>query len=394
VVPEMKSSSNNSNKLEKEQTFMPVADWAPVDFLTQSLVELPVSKGGEEGDKQAKKLQNLLALLVKLPVVEVPGYKKRIDKEDAQEVVTLWEPLDFKAKTEKQTAIEENEAAGVSQTNEALPEVDAEAFQRLSEMQEEAERKLVEANETLEEGRRQAEELVNQAREQAAQMINKAQSQVDQIKKQAFDEGALEIRLQSEEQMHRIATMIDETQIWRQQILEQSEPAIIKMVQLISKKLFGNGFVLDPGSIEQVVGRAITESNRLGNLRIYINPEDHGLLLSLWQESDLVVNGQKILLIPSQNILRGGCFVEGEFGVVDSRVDVQLELLESELNRTLNNREQEKNKLPENEVLTLEPPELPGADLKALEQTTLNIGRNISEAEPQQSEENESLNDS
>jgi hypothetical protein len=148
------------------------------------------------------------------------------------------------------------------------------------------------------------------------------------------------------------------------------------MVQTISKKLFGSGFVLDAPGIEQMVGRAINEANRLGNLRIYVNPEDHSLLLSLWQESDLVVSGQKILLIPSQNIVRGGCFVEGEFGSVDSRIDMQIDRLEKELNNTLANHEQEKQKQmefsPVEKVQTDPTPSSP-VNLDALDQIRVNL---------------------
>jgi flagellar biosynthesis/type III secretory pathway protein FliH len=90
-----------------------------------------------------------------------------------------------------------------------------------------------------------------------------------------------------------------------------------------------------------MVGRAITEAGRLGNLRVYLNPEDQAVLMSLWQESELLINGQKIQLVSSLEIQRGGCFIEGEFGSVDSRIETQLALVQENLKTSLVNREEE-----------------------------------------------------
>jgi flagellar biosynthesis/type III secretory pathway protein FliH len=91
--------------------------------------------------------------------------------------------------------------------------------------------------------------------------------------------------------------------------------------------------------VEQMVVRAVSEASRLGNLRVYMNPKDEENLVSLWQDSEINVSGQKIQLVPSENIERGGCFVEGEFGSVDSRIGIQLETIQSQINQLLINRE-------------------------------------------------------
>ena len=94
-----------------------------------------------------------------------------------------------------------------------------------------------------------------------------------------------------------------------------------------------------------MVGRAISEGSRLGNLRVYVNQADEELLVSLWQETEVMVNGQKIQLVPSQKVLPGGCFIEGEFGTLDSRIESQIELIEKEITNTLENSDREQEVL-------------------------------------------------
>ncbi len=125
-------------------------------------------------------------------------------------------------------------------------------------------------------------------------------------------------------------------------MIAQSEPQIVQTIQAIAQKMFGSGVTLDTHSLKEVVGRAIEEAGRLGNVRVYLNPEDAEKLIALWQESEIMYNGQKIDLIPNQTILPGGCYLEGEFGSVDSRVETQLKLIQDSLNKTLSNNQRER----------------------------------------------------
>jgi flagellar biosynthesis/type III secretory pathway protein FliH len=113
------------------------------------------------------------------------------------------------------------------------------------------------------------------------------------------------------------------------------------MVLSIGKKLFGGGFELPAEEIDHIVSRAINEASRLGNLRVYLNPEDAKLLVNLWQESELTLNGQQIQIVSSQNILRGGCFIDGEFGVLDGRLEEQFDQITKSIKSAESNLEVE-----------------------------------------------------
>jgi len=65
----------------------------------------------------------------------------------------------------------------------------------------------------------------------------------------------------------------------------------------------------------------------LGNLRIYVNPEDAGLLGPYWRELQESITTHKIEVVPSSSIARGGCYVNGQWGSADGRIETQLKAI-------------------------------------------------------------------
>lgn len=199
----------------------------------------------------------------------------------------------------------------------------------------------------LSEAKDRADEIIAEADKNAAEIISQAQAEGDNIKQKAFMEGMSAARAEVSQTMHQVERIVQETQVWQEQVMHQSRGKIIEMVISIGRKLFGHGYELPPEQIDRIVSRAINEGSRLGNLRIYLNPEDAKALVNLWQESELTLNGQQIQIVSSQNISRGGCFVDGQFGVVDGRVEEQVDQIMDSLHETAINLEKEAEKTTE-----------------------------------------------
>ena len=51
------------------------------------------------------------------------------------------------------------------------------------------------------------------------------------------------------------------------------------------------------------------------------------MLDSAWVDQQLLISGGQAKIIPSANITRGGCYVKGNMGTVDGRVETLLEAL-------------------------------------------------------------------
>ena len=181
----------------------------------------------------------------------------------------------------------------------------------------------------LDDAKVRADEIIAEADKNAAMIMDQAQMKRKPIKQKAFMEGMTTARNEVSQTMHQVERIFQETQLWQEQVMHQSQGRIMEMVMAIGRKLFGNGFELPSEQIDHIVSRAINEGSRLGNLRIYLHPEDSKILVNLWQESELTVNGQQIQIISSQNISRGGCFVDGQFGIVDGRVEEQIDQIDN-----------------------------------------------------------------
>lgn len=191
----------------------------------------------------------------------------------------------------------------------------------------------------LDEAKAKADEIISTAEKNAAAILEQANTDAETIKQKAFMEGMTASRNEISQTLHQVKRIFQEAQLWQEQVMRESQGRIIDMVLAIGKKLFGNGFELPAEQIDHIVSRAINEASRLGNLRIYLNPEDAKLLVNLWQESELTINGQQIQIVSSQNISRGGCFVDGQFGIVDGRVEEQIDQINSSIKTAETNME-------------------------------------------------------
>jgi flagellar biosynthesis/type III secretory pathway protein FliH len=182
-------------------------------------------------------------------------------------------------------------------------------------------------------------QIVAQANEKSIQILEAAKQEADGIRQKAFTEGMNAAKGETAESMHQVGRIFQETQLWQEQVMHQSQGLIMGMIVEIGRKLFGDGFELAADQLDHIVSRAINEGSRLGNLRIYLHPEDAKVLVNLWQESEITVNGQQIQIVSSQNISRGGCYVDGQFGIVDGRVEEQIDQIAESLKPVISNLE-------------------------------------------------------
>lgn len=182
---------------------------------------------------------------------------------------------------------------------------------------------------------RQAEEQASQtllnAENQASQQIREAGEQAAAITRQAYAEGRAAAKAEMEEMMGTATAIVQEVNAWREDQFNQGELMLLRLVIEIAQSLFGEGLALDPQALGQAFARALAQAKTLGDLRIYVNPDDAAALGPYWQQRQSALSGQTIELVPSDIIKRGGCFVEGQYGSVDSRVESHLQLVKDTL---------------------------------------------------------------
>ncbi|NLG73584.1 MAG: hypothetical protein GX495_16270 [Chloroflexi bacterium] len=233
----------------------------------------------------------------------------------AQHTVLPWIPEELHP-----IPVNGDNSAAPSETTAALEEIER-ARQALEASRQQIEE---EARQTLALARQQADEVLSQAQEEARQIA-------EQAYRQAVERAEDEVR----EKLAVAGTIYTEMNAWRENLLRQSESMVIELVQEIARKLFGEGFALDPGQLDACFQRVLDEAKSLGELRVRAHPDDVEALGPLWPSQQTARRGQKIELVPDQDIQRGGCYIDGQYGSVDGRLSVQLEFITGALTQPL-----------------------------------------------------------
>jgi len=161
--------------------------------------------------------------------------------------------------------------------------------------------------------------------DQTEDILEKARSEADVIRSQAREEG---LRQGQDEAAHIILQaqgILHEVQAWQEDILSQGETMVIALLLEISRKLFGEGFDLDPERVQSIVAKALSLAKPLGDLHVHVHPDDVEKIEPAWQAIKGQHNHQSLQLVPDPTIRKGGCLIEGQAGCVDARIKTQLE---------------------------------------------------------------------
>lgn len=185
-----------------------------------------------------------------------------------------------------------------------------------------------EAGAILRRARAEADEIILEAQRAADSSVSQALEEIEQLKQDAIQQGLQqglnELRQELGTLLGASRLMVDEVQEWKKSLLAQGEQVIVTMVKDIAQTMFSEGVQLDGQALQMNLNRVMESAQGLGDLNIFLNPRDARLLDPSWSEYQLLISGDRIKVIPSENITQGGCFVKGSMGTVDARVETQL----------------------------------------------------------------------
>lgn len=170
----------------------------------------------------------------------------------------------------------------------------------------------------------EAARLIEDARRQAAELLEQARQERDQMLRQGFAEGRTAAGQQMSATLATAAQVVEQVNAWWQEMMQQSEPMVIGLVEEIAGYTFGSGMAVDQEVLQRNFQLALQKSRSLGDLKIFVHPEDAALLSSAWRELQVSLLGCEVRIIPAEEILRGGCYIEGQLGAVDARVQTRL----------------------------------------------------------------------
>jgi flagellar assembly protein FliH len=176
----------------------------------------------------------------------------------------------------------------------------------------------------------EVEEILRTARLEADRIVSQARDKVEQASENAHQAAYKEMQ----EALAATRALVEEAHKWQSLFMESGEQVLIDMLKEIAQIMFGEGINLDANALQLNLNRIMENAQRLGDLKIFLNPQDANLLDPSWSDYQLLITGNKVRIVPSEKILPGGCFIKGSTGAVDARVETQLASVLNTINET------------------------------------------------------------
>jgi flagellar biosynthesis/type III secretory pathway protein FliH len=190
---------------------------------------------------------------------------------------------------------------------------------------------VMEGERILEEAQKQTDLIYRrrlaEAQQQADEIIQNASTRVEAARQQGYLDGYGAGQSDIQSSVEAAKSMLEQFSAWRAEMLTQSEATVMGLVQDIAAKLFSDGFELDKMVLRQAFSEILVTARALGDLRVYVNAEDSRKLDPQWREYQVLISGQRIQILPTDAIKKGGCYIEGQRGSVDARIESQLKVI-------------------------------------------------------------------
>ena len=191
----------------------------------------------------------------------------------------------------------------------------------VQKMQFEAEKK---AKSVLIDAQEQADQLIAQAQQEAEAIIAQAHEQLNEAMENARQMALQEVEEETRTILQTVNGMLDQVSAWKEEVTSQSQGLVVDIIKDIAQSMFSSGLVLNQEQLQQNLNRIMDNAQNIGNIKLYLNPVDAGKLDPYWREFQASMTGSMVQVIPSDEITPGGCFIHGEMGNVDARLETQM----------------------------------------------------------------------
>jgi flagellar assembly protein FliH len=179
--------------------------------------------------------------------------------------------------------------------------------------------------------------ILQSAQEQAAEIIAQATAQADQLRQRASGESAAAGREQARQELmpslFAFANAGQSLIVFEEQLISRCTPGIVELALDIAAKVIAKAVDSDAEIVASVLERAKHEALDARQLRIWLNPADHQLLVEIRPDLVKIGNDGKrtIEVVASAEIARGGCRLETESGIVDATLPTQIDEIRRQL---------------------------------------------------------------
>ncbi len=171
-------------------------------------------------------------------------------------------------------------------------------------------------------------------------------TQADEIREQAYAKGFVEgqkvgVEAQKEKFKEALATLhmaMLELDSAKTELYHDAEKQAVELGLMIAKKIVCREISIDKSAIFRVLKEALKKVSDQREIHIKIHPSDLQLINDAEFDVSSLSKGKGNVILESANaICRGECVIETNFGIIDARIESQLEAVEESLMLALQN---------------------------------------------------------
>lgn len=164
-------------------------------------------------------------------------------------------------------------------------------------------------------------------------LISRAKEEAVSIKEAAAKEGYQDGLAQAKEDIQEVKNAITEFLTAKQEVFDYIAPDILEISVDIAKKIIKKELQQDPNIILENISEILKGlSKEETKITLRVNPAQVSLLK---QEIPEVLNNAgldaKILIVPDETVMEGGCMVTTTNGVIDATIEAQLAVISEAL---------------------------------------------------------------
>jgi flagellar assembly protein FliH len=165
--------------------------------------------------------------------------------------------------------------------------------------------------------------------------------EIELLRAQAWEEGQREgFAAGKREAAQLIAVlqrMVDEAKAAREEFIAVTTPQLLNLAVQIAEKIVRREVETDPTVVQRIAEDALRHAVDKHHLRIRVNPEDWETLQAVAPELQAALDDiREFEIVPDRRrgdrrMARGGCLIETESGIIDARIETQLEEIRERL---------------------------------------------------------------
>jgi type III secretion protein L len=176
------------------------------------------------------------------------------------------------------------------------------------------------------------------ATDQARRILEAAQAQAEEIRAQAQQEYEEALRRGYQEGYEKGLAewlrALEEVHAGLTSLVEQAKPQIVRLALRVAEKILRQRLDLTPEAVVPMIDEALRSLRAQQNMRVLlrVHPDDRSILephRQRWMERLPWLGSLDIVV--DEDLPRGGCRIETDFGTVDATIETQIRVIERHL---------------------------------------------------------------